>query len=136
MDNEKLNKLNRSKYGEKKSDLISIMYSRGIAFGNVWCFGNVERYLTRFNSENSEKNNNKVDLLKCLDYIERSIEANGFDITVVDIKNVKKKDFFKEINENIEKIYISGDKDNLFKVYSIVKKLTNNRNLNAKEIIE
>ena len=73
---EELEKSNRSKYGDKEFDLISQNYRISKEQGDIWCSGNVIRYLDRFKRPNSTKSNNLTDLYKAKDYLDRMIEAN------------------------------------------------------------
>lgn len=74
MDKEELEKSNRSKYGEKEFDQISLNYRKSTWYGDIWASENVKRYLDRFTRPGSSKANNLTDLLKAKDYLERMIE--------------------------------------------------------------
>lgn len=76
MNKEDLEASNRSKYGEKEFDQISLNYKKGTGFGDIWCSENVKRYLDRFTRPGSTKANNKTDLLKARDYLDRMIEEH------------------------------------------------------------
>ena len=67
---------NRSKYGEKEFDQISLNYKESKLVGDVWCAENVKRYLNRFKRQGSSKANNLTDLHKAADYLQRMIEEN------------------------------------------------------------
>lgn len=84
MSEEDLQKSNRAKYGEKEFDLISQHYRISKEQGDVWCSGNVIRYLDRFKRPNSTKSNNMIDLLKARDYLDRMIEENQKLLVVKD----------------------------------------------------
>lgn len=86
---EDLENSNRSKYGEKEFDLISQHYRVSKEQGDVWCSGNVIRYLDRFKRPNSSKSNNMVDLLKARDYLERMIEENQNHLEVILIEKIE-----------------------------------------------
>ena len=73
---EQLEESNRSKYGEKEFDQISLNYRESKLVGDVWCAENVKRYLNRFKRAGSSKANNLTDLYKAKDYLERMIEEN------------------------------------------------------------
>lgn len=76
MDAEKLEQSNRSKYGAKEHDQISMNYRISKERGDIWCAENVKRYLDRFTRPGSIKGNNLTDLLKAQDYLQRMIEQN------------------------------------------------------------
>lgn len=76
MEQEELEKSNRSKYGEKDKDVISLMYDLSKEQGDAYCYGNIMKYVGRFTRPKSSKSNNKIDLLKAKDYLERMIEIN------------------------------------------------------------
>ena len=71
-----LEESNRSKYGEKEFDQISLNYRESKMVGDVWCAENVKRYLNRFKRAGSSKANNLTDLYKAKDYLNRMIEEN------------------------------------------------------------
>ena len=73
---ESLEASNRLKYGEKEYDQISDYYRVKKEHGDVWCIGNIRRYLDRFVRPGSSKANNLTDLYKCKDYLERMIAEN------------------------------------------------------------
>lgn len=66
---------NKQKYGNKEDDVISSAYREDKRIGDIWCAKNVEKYLRRFISK-SEKSNNRMDLLKAQDYLQRMLEQN------------------------------------------------------------
>lgn len=66
---------NKQKYGNKEDDVISRAYREDKRIGDIWCAKNVEKYLRRFISK-SEKSNNRMDLLKAQDYLQRMLEQN------------------------------------------------------------
>jgi len=74
MDQQKLEESNRSKYGNKGSDLIAQTYEMDHHMGDTWCVVNVLRYLQRYIRPGSSKANNLTDLLKAKDYLQRAIE--------------------------------------------------------------
>lgn len=80
---DQLEESNRSKYGDKDFDIISQCYRVSKEQGDVWCIGNIFRYLDRFKRPNSSKGNNLTDLIKARDYMERLIEKN---IELLDVK--------------------------------------------------
>ena len=74
MKKEELEQSNRSKYGEKEFDQISLNYRKSNQYGDIWASENVKRYLDRFTRPGSSKANNFTDLLKARDYLDRMIE--------------------------------------------------------------
>lgn len=76
MTKEDLEKSNRSKYGPKEFDQISMNYRISKERGDSWCSENVKRYLDRFTRPGSSKANNMMDLEKSIDYLQRMISAN------------------------------------------------------------
>ena len=71
-----LEKSNRSKYGPTSDDLIARTYRDNHRDGDLWCEGNVKRYLGRFTRLGSSKAGNYNDLVKAADYLNRMIAAN------------------------------------------------------------
>ena len=61
---------NIKKYGIKEHDIISKQFDISFKSGITFCLGNVQKYLTRFNSV-SVKGNNIKDIYKVYDYLER-----------------------------------------------------------------
>lgn len=76
MSPEELEASNRAKYGERQFDLISQHYRISKQQGDVWCVGNIFRYLDRFKRPGSTKADNLTDLYKTRDYLNRLIEEN------------------------------------------------------------
>ena len=76
MDLNELEKSNRSKYGPKEFDQISLNYKISKERGDIWCSENIKRYLDRFTRPGSSKSNNLTDLMKAKDYLQRMIDAN------------------------------------------------------------
>jgi hypothetical protein len=74
MTEEQLEESNRSKYGDKEFDQISLNYRKSVEFGDIWASENVKRYLDRFTRPGSSKAGNFTDLLKARDYLNRMIE--------------------------------------------------------------
>lgn len=78
---------NRQKYGDKQYDVISEMYRLGKREGDTYAIGNAIKYLRRYLSK-SEKGQNKMDLAKAFDYIQRAVEkadvSKNSDITDVE----------------------------------------------------
>lgn len=76
MNEQELEKSNRSKYGEKSKDIISEAYEMEQWAGDFWCVFNVFRYLKRYIRKGSTKAGNLTDLIKARDYLNRAIEAH------------------------------------------------------------
>ncbi len=82
MNVDELEESNRSKYGPKEFDQISMNYRISKERGDVWTSENVKRYLDRFTRPGSSKANNITDLRKASDYLQRMISENEkFEIT-------------------------------------------------------
>lgn len=74
MTRDELEASDRSKYGDKKNDLISKMFEVSFEAGVIWTIGNVKRYLLRFSREGSSKQGNRIDIEKSVNYLERLYE--------------------------------------------------------------
>lgn len=78
---------NKQKYGNKEDDVISRAYREDKRIGDIWCAKNVEKYLRRFISK-SEKSNNRMDLLKAQDYLQRMLVQNQ-DLNTFEIQEIE-----------------------------------------------
>jgi len=97
---------NRSKYGDKSNDLISRQFKRGFQIGLVWCVGNAERYLERFNRVGSSKQGNKIDIVKARDYIQRAIERlTDTPRCQFCYEDMRSEDLFKEALDYLGEMY-------------------------------
>lgn len=73
---------NVKKYGTKENDIIEDQFNKHILCGIGFCLGNLNKYIKRFIST-SEKANDKEDIIKMHDYInrceEKVIKQSNFD---------------------------------------------------------
>jgi hypothetical protein len=86
--------VNELKYGKKESDIISIQFKMSKQAFIGFCFGNIQKYLHRFDSE-SEKANNPKDIEKVIDYISRFEEKYPTDVNLERLKNLIEVEDFK-----------------------------------------
>lgn len=74
MDQQELEKSNRSKYGDKSNDLIAQAYQNDQYSGDFWCIWNMRKYIERYIRKGSSKAGNLTDLIKARDYLQRAID--------------------------------------------------------------
>lgn len=70
-----LEQKNREKYGDKQHDVISQAYRQNKQTGDTYCGFNVTKYVKRYMG-GSYKSNNRIDLVKAIDYISRMLEVH------------------------------------------------------------
>lgn len=87
---QKLEDLNREKYGEKQFDVISEGYRINKHAGHAYCALNIKKYLRRFISK-SPKANNLMDLYKSRDFLNRMIEVEELERAENPIKEIVEK---------------------------------------------